>query len=230
MNSKKNFSKINLRLARALPKTCRAQIGFIDAFQQSLSDTELHNTGFKSRIRYREFIAGRNIAKALIQEVTTSEVLIKRSSTFLPIWPEKLKGSISHKGKLCGAIISDCSNIISLGFDIEKYEAIPAEIWSAYTDPEEIQTNRFNNIDESHLANILFSCKESAFKAFYQKGLTTVKMADISIQLTPKAEWLDMTASFQNVEIFGSVLIEKDIIISCSIINLNMFDFQNNRT
>jgi len=226
---KKTIKKINLDLTRVLPTTCRAQIGFINAFQQPLSEKEIPKTGFKSTIRYREFIAGRNIAKALMQEETTEDILIKHGSTFLPIWPELFKGSVSHKGKLCGAIISNCSDILSLGLDIEKYEAISEDIWPTYTDQEEIQRNKFNDISESYLANILFSCKESAFKAFYQRGLTTVKLSDISIKLTPDTECLNMTARFQEEQALGSVLIEEDIIISCSIIDRNMFDFQNTR-
>lgn len=212
--SKKSIETINLCLEKALPEACTAQIGTISSLQHPLSRTELPVAGFKSQKRLREFIAGRNIAKNLIRELTSYNALVYRSSTFLPIWPKGITGSISHKGKLCGAIISNDSSIISLGFDIEKYEAIPEAIWSTYTNAEEIQRNTLDSIDKPYLANIIFSCKESAFKAFYQNGLTAVKLQDISIKLSPEVGKLKISANFKTHKAFGSVLIEEDIIVS----------------
>lgn len=212
--SKKNIDNINLGLERVLPAACVAQIGTISSLQHPLSVMEKPVTEFKSQKRLREFIAGRNIAKNLIRKLTSSDALVHRSSTFLPIWPKGVTGSISHKGKLCGAIISNDSSIISLGFDIEKYEAIPEAIWSTYTDAEEIQKNTLDSIDKPYLANIIFSCKESAFKAFYQNGLTAVKLQDISIKLSPEVGKLKISADFKSYKAFGSVLIEEDIIVS----------------
>lgn len=218
MSINKKIDSLNLDLEKFLPENCIGQIGYINELQDALSQLELPVAEFKSEKRLREFIAGRNIAKKLIKKLTFSDSLIRRDSSFLPAWPAGITGSISHKGAICGAIISNECNIISLGLDIERYESIQEEIWRTYTDEEEIEKNALSNIDTPWLANIIFSCKESAFKAFYQSGLAAVKIPDISIALSFGVGRVNASAHFQKSKALGSVLIEGDIIVSWFIV------------
>ena len=120
--------------------------------------------------RRGEFLAGRAMAKAALCLLGLEAQEIPIGPDRAPIWPAGSIGSISHARGHAAAIVMRAGEARHLGADIEAYaspraQAAIAKI--ALTDTDRAVLQGYDNLPAAHLAALIFSAKETLFKALY---------------------------------------------------------------
>ncbi|CAK3621631.1 enterobactin synthetase component D [Vibrio crassostreae] len=137
-------------------------------YQDALIKAKL--THAKSK-RQAEFLASRQLAHIGLSRLGSSDTFVGRNSQGLPVWPKGVHGSISHHKNSVAVILGKSPQ--RLGVDIESpllgisLLAIQKRILST-------EENRLLSIyspnDESLLTTLIFSAKESLYKAIYPES------------------------------------------------------------
>jgi len=121
--------------------------------------------------RQCEFLAGRYAAKlAFSHYIDADNILpIPIGKHGEPIWPDKYLGSISHSNKQAICAIAKKSKVSYLGIDIEYYfnDSRTLKIRELIMTVKEKRILKWINFSESQSATLIFSAKESIYKAFF---------------------------------------------------------------
>ena len=114
--------------------------------------------------RRREFTLGRIAARQAIEALGRAPTPILVGHNREPLWPEELRGSITHSAGWAAAAVAPAERTANLGLDLEDSGAITPGIEGAVTDAIE---RGWTGGDPVRVAK-LFSAKESVFKAFHR--------------------------------------------------------------
>lgn len=119
--------------------------------------------------RQSEFLAGRILARAALDGLHHAKASIAIGSQGAPVWPSGVSGSISHShGRCICLVVADENKLI--GIDVEKiatgaaFEAILEQALNPLERERVFQQTAF---DASILATLIFSAKETIFKALH---------------------------------------------------------------
>ncbi len=114
-------------------------------------------------LRKREFSAGRAAARAAMAELGRTPQAVLAADDRAPLWPDGLRGSISHTQTLCAAVMTD--RPFHLGLDLEdNTDLAPGLISTVCSDRE---AAAIAGPDQLRLAKLIFCAKEAAYKAQY---------------------------------------------------------------
>lgn len=119
--------------------------------------------------RLAEYVAGRHLAKTLLQKLNIGTQVERNEKTRAPIWPQGIVGSISHSKGIAACAVQRQTKIAGIGIDIEHWTpaktaaSISKEVWL----PEE--QHLLNHIDWSfeQALTVVFSAKEALYKALH---------------------------------------------------------------
>lgn len=119
-------------------------------------------------MRRAAHLAGRICAREALRACASEDLAVGRGSSGAPLWPEGFLGSITHAGKLAGAVAvpSGACRGIGLDFEVMMTEEAAAEIAGLVLCPldrEAIASVRPLSFAEG--ATLVFSLKESLYKA-----------------------------------------------------------------
>jgi 4'-phosphopantetheinyl transferase EntD len=113
--------------------------------------------------RAAEFRAGRACALRALSALGTPLRALGRGEDRLPVWPAGYRGSITHCGGLCLAVVSRLGATRRLGCDAEINIALPEGVPNRVLSAVELDAR-----DQSGLPDVLwFSAKEAVFKAVF---------------------------------------------------------------
>lgn len=121
--------------------------------------------------RQAEFLAGRYAAKQAlthcIENGTSTDIAI--GSKREPIWPNNIRGSLSHSTDTAIAVTSASPDIPYIGVDIENILPLKTmlEIAAQVYTPVELQLFKLHDFNEQQASTLIFSAKEALFKALY---------------------------------------------------------------
>lgn len=119
--------------------------------------------------RRQEFAAGRECARsALAAQGSFGQPLLPGRGR-APIWPSGFIGSITHCAGYAAAAVSTNAGYSAIGIDAEPAEALPSEIYDlvlTQTD-QEIVADLESKYPRTPWSRIVFSAKESVYKAWY---------------------------------------------------------------
>ena len=113
--------------------------------------------------RRNEFAAGRAASRLAMAGLGIAPCAIPAAPDRSPIWPEGIRGSISHSDTLCAAAVTDADCF--LGLDLELNTDLSPGLLSTVCSDTEIA--RIAGADHLRLAKLIFSAKEAAYKAQY---------------------------------------------------------------
>lgn len=122
--------------------------------------------------RKPEFITGRWCAHKAIERLghTYSDPILSGNDGE-PIWPEFIAGSLSHSKKIYCAIVGNANDYVSIGIDVEDLDRrISERAFELIANNDErvwINNNLINDTQLSLFKLLIFSAKESLFKAVY---------------------------------------------------------------
>lgn len=134
--------------------------------------------------RQREFSAGRVCARLAIEELGgIGEAIVSDDDRF-PRWPEGFTGSISHTADWCGAAVTRDAGIHGVGIDIEQASSLKERIFQAICTEEELcWLDSMAAAERGPMGKLIFSAKESAYKAQYAITRTYLGFAAMSIEV-----------------------------------------------
>ena len=121
--------------------------------------------------RQAEYLAGRYCAKRALSLLGSNQTVVQSGHRRQPIWPTGVVGSISHSNEAAIACVSRCPNIIGLGIDLEeniKTETMEKIESSILTERDRRWLSE-TNLAKEQLFTIIFSLKESFFKAVFSQ-------------------------------------------------------------
>ncbi len=110
--------------------------------------------------RKKDFLLGR-----LCAEMNSPKV--ESDNRGRPVWPNGFKGSISHSKDFAASLVTQSSQIKSIGLDIERVvtkEKLAVIEKTVLSDSESQFINSLSSQDKLKYATIMFSAKESLFK------------------------------------------------------------------
>jgi 4'-phosphopantetheinyl transferase EntD len=170
-------------LAQILPDNVSVSERF-GQFQAEMFETERKIVAQASPKRQIEFSAGRACARTALQQLGLQPQPILCGTAREPIWPPGIVGSITHCTGYCAAAVTNDPRVLSLGIDAEQNEELPPGVYDLIVLPGEIPPS----IGEPApaLGRLIFSIKESIFKAWFPITRRWLDFKNVKISLNPE--------------------------------------------
>lgn len=134
--------------------------------------------------RRNEFATGRACLRQALGALGCEYRSIPTGDDRVPALPPGIVGSVSHSRKLAVAVVAWRETACAVGVDVEKVTSLNPEIWPLITRSDELVPLR----ERGTLEGLRFSCKEAAFKCWYQAGGNRIiEFLDVRIEIGPGA-------------------------------------------
>ena len=119
--------------------------------------------------RKEEFILGRICATKAHRLLTGEDLpVLLRNSDRSPQWPNGIVGSISHNQDWVGAAVAKESELLGIGIDFEVMGRTKLELSKQIRSSGDLL--KAGSLTEEELLTLIFSAKESLYKALYPKA------------------------------------------------------------
>ncbi len=176
-------------IARLLPDWVRAVDTTTDASEDSLWPAEravLERAVPKRRI---EAATVRVCARAALAQLGVPPAAILPGQRGAPGWPAGIVGSMTHCTGYRGAAVARREQAASIGIDAEPHGPLPDGVLGAIARPEEHQqlAELAAGQPAVHWDRLLFSMKESVYKAWFPLTERWLDFDEASIAMDPRA-------------------------------------------
>lgn len=148
--------------------------------------------------RRAEFATARSCARTALARIGHPSVPILPGPGREPLWPPGVVGSMTHCEGLCAAAVARQVHVVSIGIDAEPNRSLPADVLPQVSLGEERsmlrrlgrweQTERLGRVAWDRL---LFSAKESIFKAWSPLMSSWLDFTDCEVRLDPERSTFD---------------------------------------
>jgi len=120
-------------------------------------------------VRRREFVTARRCAREALAKLGHAPTPIRSGPQREPQWPAGLVGSITHTTGFRAAAVAPRSVLASVGIDTEQNGRLPDGVEESITVPgePEMLAALARTYPVTHWGRLLFSAKESIYKAWY---------------------------------------------------------------
>lgn len=116
--------------------------------------------------RKQEFLLGRVCASKAFEKCTGIPLLtLTPNKDRSPAWPSNVVGTISHNQYWVGAAVGLKSDLIGIGMDFEVMGRTKIALSTQIRSAGDIKT--LGKFSEEELLTLIFSCKESLYKALH---------------------------------------------------------------
>ena len=174
---------------RALPQEVSAVETFADALGISLFAEEEAALARSVAKRRREFITARSCARTALARLGIEPVAIVPGLRGAPGWPAGIVGSITHCDGYRAAVVARRAQVVTVGVDAEPHAPLPDGVLEAVTIARE--RSRLHGLagqrPDVHWDRLLFSAKESVYKAWFPLTLRWLGFEDVEISLDAAA-------------------------------------------
>ena len=171
-------------LAALLPDDVRlASLSPAQANVADLHPDEIRLLRAESPGHGREFAAGRLCARRIMDELTLTPAPLLRRPDGAPDWPSGVRGSISHKSRLCVVIAGPATTLSGIGIDLEASRPLPAPVWRrVFTATELDRLDTIPPVARATTARLWFSAKECYYKWYRsQEGTKEPDFGDVEV-------------------------------------------------
>ncbi|MER6419910.1 4'-phosphopantetheinyl transferase superfamily protein [Streptomyces sp. NPDC001137] len=119
--------------------------------------------------RRREFALVRACARRAMEKLGVPAQPLLPGERGAPGWPPGLAGSMTHCDGYCAAALVRTTDLASVGIDAEPHRPLPGGVLDAVALPAEAERLRRMAVrhPEVHWDRLLFSAKESVYKAWF---------------------------------------------------------------
>lgn len=137
--------------------------------------------------RRREFITGRVCARTALLRLGLPAAAIPAGARGQPVWPDGIVGSITHCRGYRGAAVARSTDVAAIGIDAEPNERLRSSLVDDIARPEEHGTLARLLASRPDVAweRLLFSIKESIYKACFPATRRALDFADATVALDP---------------------------------------------
>jgi len=137
--------------------------------------------------RRREFTTGRACARTALRRLGVAPVAIPAGERGQPLWPPGVVGSITHCRGYRACAVARVGELRSVGIDAEVHEPLPAGVL------EQVAFGRERTMAAGagagvHLDRLLFSAKETVYKAWFPLTGRWLGFEDVELSVDVGAE------------------------------------------
>jgi 4'-phosphopantetheinyl transferase EntD len=174
-------------IAEILPATAVSVAMRDDDRRGDLFPAEEEIVGQAVAKRRNEFATGRTCARAALERLGLSPGPILSGERGEPIWPEGTVGSITHCDGYRASAVARASDLLAIGIDAEPNQPLPQGLLGDVARPEERpQLEELGSAQPSvHWDRLLFSAKESVYKAWFPLARRWLGFEDATLTLDP---------------------------------------------
>ena len=170
-----------------LPAAVAAEETFGDAPAAEIFPEEQEAIAQAVVTRRQEFITGRSCARAALTRLGLPPAPILRGDRGQPQWPAGIVGSITHCAGYRACAVAHRRDLLTLGLDAEPHGPLPDGVLSAVAGPQE--QARLAELATAHPGphwdRLLFSAKESVYKAWFPVTGQWLGFGDAAVDLSP---------------------------------------------
>ncbi|RPE38386.1 4'-phosphopantetheinyl transferase EntD [Streptomyces sp. Ag109_O5-1] len=138
--------------------------------------------------RRREFAAVRACARSAMEKLGVPPQPVVSGERGAPRWPDGLIGSMTHCEGYCSAALARAADLASIGIDAEPQGPLPEGVGESVLLPSEQE--RLGRLaaerPEVHWDRLLFSAKESVYKAWFPLTGKWLDFMEADIELFPE--------------------------------------------
>jgi 4'-phosphopantetheinyl transferase EntD len=140
--------------------------------------------------RRREFTVARVCARRAMEKLGVAPRPILPGERGAPGWPDGLTGSMTHCDEYAAAALVRTTDLASLGIDAEPHSTLPEGVLEAIALPTEKARLRRLTVDRPslHWDRLLFSAKESVYKAWFPLTGRWLDFSEADIEVTVDAD------------------------------------------
>ena len=137
--------------------------------------------------RRREFSTGRHCARAALAALGLPAAPILPGEARAPVWPPGVVGSITHCAGYRAAAVARVGDVASVGIDAEPDERLTPEVLELVAEPAERARLRGLAVEAPGVCwdRLLFSAKESVYKAWFPLARRWLGFADADVTIDP---------------------------------------------
>lgn len=116
--------------------------------------------------RRREFTTARHCARKALGQLGIEPTPIMRGERGMPLWPDRVVGSLTHCDGYRAAVAAYALQVRSLGIDAEPHDALPDGVLehTSIAAEREVLATRPGGL---HWDRLLFCAKEATYKAWF---------------------------------------------------------------
>ena len=101
----------------------------------------------------------------------------------MPVWPRNYLGSISHSDELCVAHVAHSGDLLGIGVDLERLNALPWDLIGQISLPEEWECLSQGQTPDIDAAILCFSAKEAIYKAYFPFARAFLEFTDVCLRV-----------------------------------------------
>ncbi|MXP22429.1 4'-phosphopantetheinyl transferase superfamily protein [Gordonia sp. HNM0687] len=116
--------------------------------------------------RRREFTTARYCARQAMGQLGIDPSPIMRGERGMPVWPDRVVGSLTHCDGYRAAVVAYALQVRSLGIDAEPHDRLPDGVLE-HTSLEAERTVLATRPTGLHWDRLLFCAKEATYKAWF---------------------------------------------------------------
>jgi 4'-phosphopantetheinyl transferase EntD len=174
-------------IGEILPPEVVAVEAFEDAPGATLFPEEEAVVGKAVEKRRREFTTARVCARAALAKLGLPPVPIVPGLRGAPQWPAGIVGSITHCAGYRAAAVARSTEIVTIGVDAEPNGVLPDGVLGVISSADERAwvTDLMNSVRDVCWDRLLFSAKESVYKAWFPLTSRWLGFEDAFIEVDP---------------------------------------------
>jgi 4'-phosphopantetheinyl transferase EntD len=170
-----------------LPPTVIAVEAFADIPGEAVFPGEEDLVGKAVAKRRQEFITARRCAREALERLGYPPAPIRTGPAREPLWPAGVVGSITHCDGYRAAAVARAATVTSFGVDAEPHAPLPDGVAEAVTNAAE--RDQLDELTAAHpgvhWGRLLFSAKESIYKAWYPVHHRWLGFTDVRLSIDP---------------------------------------------
>jgi 4'-phosphopantetheinyl transferase EntD len=172
-----------------LPASVTAVEAFSDVDGETVFPGEEHLIGKAVESRRREFVTTRRCAREALRRLGRPPAPILAGPKREPVWPYGVIGSLTHCVGYRAAAVAEAGILDSIGIDAEPHGPLPDGVEDAVTLPAErdMLACLGHTHGAAHWGKVLFSAKESVYKAWYPLTGRWLGFDDARLTIDPSA-------------------------------------------
>ena len=180
-------------IGEILPPAVAAEEAFGDDPEATLFPDEAAFIAKAVDKRRQEFTTGRACARAALARLGLPPGPILRGERGEPRWPAGVVGSITHCAGYRACAVAHRRDVLTIGLDAEPHGPLPDGVLNAVAAPPE--QARLTELSAArpgvHWDRMLFSAKESVYKAWFPLTGEWLGFSDAAVDFSPSSADLE---------------------------------------
>ncbi|CAI0725363.1 phosphopantetheinyltransferase component of enterobactin synthase multienzyme complex [Serratia proteamaculans] len=145
--------------------------------------------------RRAEYLAGRYLARELLTSLGFVDFTLLRGEDRAPLWPPGIAGALSHNADTALCAVHRETGLGGVGLDVETLIPVARaeDLWRAIVSEAECEQLRAQPQAFNQLLTLVFSAKESLFKALYPQVRSYFDFLDARlVALNPQQQTFEL--------------------------------------